>query len=250
MKKKEINTNEFAFQDDSMLVTYKSKKNKCVTILSSMHATKDIEKPSKNKTEVVCFYNSTKGGVDNMDQMAKQYTCKRKSRRWPLVYFFNMLDISCLAARIIFQESKPNDPHSHQNARPDFIREVAGSLAADHLQRRSLTPTLSKELRLTIEVALSRLFPQNPALVAARTARLTSAGKTKASTPKSKGKATPSTPKSSEKAKPTSKPKQQRCAQCDWKKDKKVTTRCAKCSSFVCSEHRDFLCKKCIDLHN
>ncbi|GFO24325.1 PiggyBac transposable element-derived protein 4 [Plakobranchus ocellatus] len=55
-----------------------------------------------------------------MDQMAKQFSTKRKSRRWPLVYLCNMLDLSCLAANIIFKENKPNDLLSHQNARSDF----------------------------------------------------------------------------------------------------------------------------------
>ena len=65
----------------------------------------------KKKPEIVLKYNQTKevGGVDTMDQMAHTFTAKRKSRRWPLVQFFNILDISTIAARIVYSRKFPND---------------------------------------------------------------------------------------------------------------------------------------------
>ena len=39
-------------------------------------------------------YNATKGWVDNLDKLVTDYSCKRRTLRWPLVIFFNILDIS------------------------------------------------------------------------------------------------------------------------------------------------------------
>ncbi|GFO46007.1 PiggyBac transposable element-derived protein 4 [Plakobranchus ocellatus] len=136
-----------------------------------MHSTKNIQIPDKNKTEVVCFYNGAKGGVDKMDQMAKQFSTKRKSRRWPLFYFCNMLDLSCLAANIIFKENKPNDLLSHQNARSDFIRDFAGGLAGGHLRRRSQISALSRELKFIMQATENRIFKMTPAQEQAEQAR-------------------------------------------------------------------------------
>ena len=37
-------------------------------------------------------YNATKGGVDNLDKLVSAYSCKRRTLRWPLVIFFDILD--------------------------------------------------------------------------------------------------------------------------------------------------------------
>ncbi|XP_028825897.1 piggyBac transposable element-derived protein 4-like [Denticeps clupeoides] len=42
-----------------------------------------------------------------MDQMIAMYSCRRKTRRWPLVVFFNMLDISALNAYIVWTAIDP-----------------------------------------------------------------------------------------------------------------------------------------------
>ena len=39
-----------------------------------------------------------------MDQMLGTYTCKRKSHRWPLALFYNMLDVMALADHIIYAD--------------------------------------------------------------------------------------------------------------------------------------------------
>ncbi|GFO23136.1 hypothetical protein PoB_004964100 [Plakobranchus ocellatus] len=50
MKKKNLYTNGFAFPDDPMLVNYKTKKNKCVTGLSTKLSTKNIDRmPSQSE---------------------------------------------------------------------------------------------------------------------------------------------------------------------------------------------------------
>jgi len=52
----------------------------------------------EHKPEIISHYNANKGGVDNMDHLAGTYSVKRKSNRWPLVLFFNMMDVAAIAA--------------------------------------------------------------------------------------------------------------------------------------------------------
>ena len=48
------------------------------------------------------YYNSTKGGVDTMDQLVRSYSTKRMTRRWPMAIFYNMVDVSALNALIVY----------------------------------------------------------------------------------------------------------------------------------------------------
>ena len=47
----------------------------------------DIKKP-----EIIPCCNSTKGGVDIVDQMAGEYDTSRNSRRWPLTVFLYVVE--------------------------------------------------------------------------------------------------------------------------------------------------------------
>ncbi|KAL2714353.1 piggyBac transposable element-derived protein 4-like [Vespula squamosa] len=61
---------------------YKSKPNKKVFLLSSIHNLIEIEKSDKRIPETISFYNSTKFGIDMMNRMARKYSVKSKSYRW------------------------------------------------------------------------------------------------------------------------------------------------------------------------
>ncbi len=90
----------FAFADKLTLVSYVPKPNKAVLVLSTMHHDTNVEGPNC-KPSMTMHYNATKGGVDNLDHMARYYTVKRKTNRWPLVVFYNMIDMGGIAAFII-----------------------------------------------------------------------------------------------------------------------------------------------------
>lgn len=48
---------------------------------------------NEQKTEIVLYYNETKGGVDTADQICGNYSISRICPRWPLRYFFHILYI-------------------------------------------------------------------------------------------------------------------------------------------------------------
>jgi hypothetical protein len=82
------NTTMFCFQKDAMIASYCPKKGKVVTLLSTMHSQPNVDENSEQKKpEVISSYNSTKSGVDTMDQMTRCYSVKRMTRRWPMVIF-------------------------------------------------------------------------------------------------------------------------------------------------------------------
>ena len=53
-------------------------------------------------------YNATKGGVDSLDELVTGYSCKRRTLRWTLVIFFNILDIFAYNAFVIWMPLNPD----------------------------------------------------------------------------------------------------------------------------------------------
>ena len=87
--------------DGCVLTTYKSKRNKSVHLFSTYHTNIEFYGP-KNKPSTVIDYNKTKYGVDVIDQMARNYSCKISGRRWPLQVFCNVLDLAAINAFTLF----------------------------------------------------------------------------------------------------------------------------------------------------
>ena len=58
----------------------------------------------KKFPETVQYYNELKFGVDVIDQMARLYSTKVLSRRWPLQIFYNVLDLAGINAYILCKE--------------------------------------------------------------------------------------------------------------------------------------------------
>lgn len=98
MKNRSVKSSKFVYTADTSLVSYVSKKGKNVVLMSTLHRDGRICDQEHQKPEVIMDYNATKGGVDNMDKLVKAYSCKRRTLRWPLVIFFDMLDISAYNA--------------------------------------------------------------------------------------------------------------------------------------------------------
>ena len=62
-----------------------------------MHSTPDVDTTTAaKKPSVISFYNENKVGVDCFDQMARLYTTRSASRRWPLAVWANILDIAAI----------------------------------------------------------------------------------------------------------------------------------------------------------
>ena len=81
-----------------------------------MHEDAAIYSDDSKKPDIILFYNSTKGGVDTIDQMCRHYTAKPETRRWPMAVFYAMLNIEALNAYVIWTEANPGWPSSSTSA--------------------------------------------------------------------------------------------------------------------------------------
>lgn len=134
-KEKKACTSNFGFLDGVMVCSYVPKKNRAVILLSTMHSDPVVDQTEAKKPEVVLYYNSTKGGTDTMDAMLARYSSKRKTNRWSLCFFFNILDLAGLAAYIIYKENNPCVTDIDTRRR-SFLKTLAFQLCMPSIEKR------------------------------------------------------------------------------------------------------------------
>lgn len=140
-KKRQVRSAMYGFTKELTLLSYVPKKGKNVVLVSSMHHEESMDL-AKGIPEIISFYNSSKGGVDSMDEKCAKYTCARRSRRWPMVIFYRVLDIAA-ANSFIMSNYPPSD-------RLPFMKKLGRCLVTPHLERRYAIPQLSNDLRSLI----------------------------------------------------------------------------------------------------
>lgn len=122
---------KFYFSGKFTLVKYNGKKNKSVNLLSSQHHDKAID-ASTGKPEIIHYYNSTKGGVDTLDQLIRHYSVKRATRRWPVALFYNIIDTAAYNAFVLYITKNPQFASQHKkNSRRIFLKYLADELLED-----------------------------------------------------------------------------------------------------------------------
>jgi hypothetical protein len=126
----------FAFQEDATMVSYVPKKNKAVIMLSTLHKDATIDPNVAQKPKIITDYNHGKCGVDTLDQLVRTYSCARSTRRWPLTIFFNLLNISCYNALVLFLHIHPEYESTSGRRRKRFLMNLGAQLCA-----RTSTPT-------------------------------------------------------------------------------------------------------------
>ena len=136
-----VNSSKFFWHKNSgaMLVRYQPKPKKTVCLLSTMHSTPDVDTTTAaKKTFVIRFYNENKVGVDCFDQMARLYSTRSASRRWPLAVWGNILDIAAINACAIYAKST-----GIQLSRRQFILELIEHLRHQKQQNSCSPSTLT-----------------------------------------------------------------------------------------------------------
>lgn len=175
-------------------------------MLSTMHEKGDEPNENKKLPDIIQFYNETKGGVDSMDQLCHTYSTSRKTRRWPLCLFYNLLDIIGINCMILLRGSNAHGKEMIKNKR-SFLKELAVALVRPHMMSRLNISTLPRQLRETIR----RVLKMNDEIQA------------------------PDKPQ----------PATGRCAFCIRPKDRKSRVKCTICKKFVCLEHQKKICPTC-----
>ena len=115
---------EYFFSGNLTILNYQTKRNKNVILLSTFHNFPSTENDNKKTPEIILYYNSTKGGVDTCDLMVRNYSVKRKTKRWPTTIFYNLIDIICLNCYVVYRELHPEDMEK-ESSRAKFLIDLA-----------------------------------------------------------------------------------------------------------------------------
>ena len=134
----------FRFSGNLTIVSYAPLRGKAVVLLSTMHHTATTE-GEEDKPEIVLHYNNTKSSADNMDHLATIFSCRRKSNPWPMVLFYNMLDVAGVAAFVIWISLNPDKSFSDRQGRcSKFLKQLGQKLANDYIQSHLQTQSCLK----------------------------------------------------------------------------------------------------------
>ncbi|KAH9632636.1 hypothetical protein HF086_004754 [Spodoptera exigua] len=111
-----------------------------------MHHIKETDSAT-NKPIMIIDYNKTKGGVDEVDKKCSNYSCSRRTRRWPMTLFYRLIDMSGVNAYVLY--NKCNNK-SNIN-RGQFLLCLARELVLPEMKLRVYNDRIPRELRLNIE---------------------------------------------------------------------------------------------------
>lgn len=110
-------------------MSYVTKPNKAVLLISSMHHQKDFDEDVQ-KPEIISYYNRTKGGVDALDEKCSVYCTGCRTRRWPLAIFYRLLDIPSVNSFVLHNSFKNNIMIS----RSAYMKKLAFELVKPELE--------------------------------------------------------------------------------------------------------------------
>ena len=150
----------FGFRKNCTLVSFVPRKGKNVLLISSMHDNDQVDAITK-KPDIILTYNNTKGGVDVVDRLCANYNCARPTRRWQMVVFYSLLNISSINSQVIYTINNKKE----SLVRRKFIEGLAFSLIEKHLRNRASMENIPQITRSRINEILaikSSELPPNP----------------------------------------------------------------------------------------
>lgn len=134
-------TSKFAFTSNTTLVAYiPEKSNKCVVLQSTLHSDKSVSDGPGKKPTIILDYNRTKGSVDTMDKAVACYSTKRKTNRWPMIVFYNILDISAYNAYVLYTQANNTWRVKDTRRRRLFLENLGMSMVKTQIERRTHLP--------------------------------------------------------------------------------------------------------------
>ena len=146
-----------------MMCSYVPQVNKAVLLLSTMHFDNKIQENEPFKPDMILHYNATKGGVNTLDQLVKNYTGKRVTKRWPMIIFYWMLDVAAYNSAVCFMAKVPDIYKGHQKRR-HFLLALSEQLCKGQIERRFLAEKkyLQKHIIMCIEAFVNIETNEDP----------------------------------------------------------------------------------------
>lgn len=209
--KNELHRSYFFFTKDTTVVSYVPKKNRNVILMSTLHNSKEVSDREDKKPLIILDYNRTKGAVDTLDQVTATYTCKRKSNRWPMILFYNIIDISAYNAFVLWREINPDWNKNILFKRRIFIQELGNQLIQPYISSRKHLPRNQQASEIVKNIQQTSIEDPSQFL--------------------------PSSSKTGQ--------KRARCKFCPSRCDNKTNMMCAKCNKHLCKTHVTYYCPNC-----
>jgi hypothetical protein len=140
------------FSESSTILSYQGKEKKPpVILLSTSHDFAEVFDDEKILPVMIHDYNQNKIGIDVIDQYINNYTIRRIGRRWPMVVFFNLIDIAAINATTIWLYQNPDWNKGKKYVRRLFLEQLGKSLANSHNEHRSDYSRLTTNTKLALQ---------------------------------------------------------------------------------------------------
>ncbi|CAF1384390.1 unnamed protein product [Adineta ricciae] len=141
----------FYFCEQTTILSYQAKDKKPpVILLSTSHEFSEVFDDEKRLPCMIHDYNQTKVGVDLVDQCISNYSVRRITRRWPMMVFYNMVDIAAINAMTVWVSHNPEWNSRPTQTRHRFLSSLSQSLMTPHQKRRSESSSLSSKTKLAL----------------------------------------------------------------------------------------------------
>ena len=84
------------------------------------------------------IFKINKGGVDTLDHLIENFSCRRKTKKWTTNTFFYMLDVAAYNAYSLFIFKKPESISQHgiKRRRRVMLEKLSVSLIKPQIQAR------------------------------------------------------------------------------------------------------------------
>ena len=110
---------------------------------------------------MILDYNKQKGGVDMFDENVEEFSCHRKTVRWPILFFYNLLDTATNNAYILLKKSE-----TYTCSKKVFLKNLTFDLtkpAVDTRLKLARQKESVKTAAIQMEFSLTSVpAPQNP----------------------------------------------------------------------------------------
>jgi len=205
-----VDSSFFIFSEEVSAVSYKPSPRKLLCFLSSSHH----EAGAGRRPQAVITYSKTKGAVGAMDEMCSSMSTSRKTRRWSMCLFYNMLNIAAVNSYVIYlhnffrsEWTRNQKPLSRMNFMLKLSEQLTSTWQKHRLEK---IPSLSKELKLLLRQLLG---------IVKLPASMNCGGE-------QHGKRT-------------------YCANCHYSKHRMTSVYCSTCGRPICGEHQKRVCVDC-----
>ena len=133
-----IGSSLFGFYKDTTLVSFVPKKWISVLLVSTMHHDAKID-DEVGKPDIILYYNQTKRAVDTMYQMCHTYSMQSKTKRRPLAYFMNLLNLGGMNSYITYITRNPQGCQKLSNKRRQSLEDLGLDLVKPMMERRTMS---------------------------------------------------------------------------------------------------------------